>query len=82
MSSYEGASYLKEVQEALQRIPSVENIKKRHKMKSMMNLNSRMDCFISKDFYMYPQGLHNSRKFKCSTIYLQLDILASIKPWN
>ena len=58
MSSSDDASYLKGVQGALQDDPFIKNMVP---MKSMMNLNSRMDFFILKNFCTYLQDLHDSR---------------------
>jgi hypothetical protein len=68
MSFCKDASYFTEVQESLKDDPFVEQIREIYvSMISVMNLNSRMDCFISRDFCMSLQGLHDSRYFKCTT---------------
>jgi hypothetical protein len=51
MSSYENASYLKEVQETLQDNPFVENIRKR------LRINEVNDEFEFKDGLLYFKGL-------------------------
>ena len=54
MSSYDDASYFMEVQEALKDNPFVAKSWNFYiSMKSMMNLNSKMDCFIFKNFCIH-----------------------------